>query len=74
MKAEAAATGGRDEKSLGPMSAVVDGDQVESKTALADFAAPGLISAARANCVSPWMGYAWLAKLVVVHSEIELAS
>src|SRR4051812_20685781 len=48
VKAEAqSAGGGRDEQTVGPMSAVVDGDTVEAKAAVADFSAPGLVSAAR---------------------------
>jgi hypothetical protein len=42
-----ASGGGRDEKSLGPMKATVDGKTSTASTALTDVNAPGVISAAR---------------------------
>src|SRR4051794_22638928 len=71
VKADASATGGaRDEKTLGPMSALVDGANVESKAAVADFAAPGLVSAARA--VTKSRSYADGSQLVsVAESELQ---
>jgi hypothetical protein len=48
VKAEAnAGGGGRDEQTVGPMAAVVDGAESAARTALSDFNAPGLVSAAR---------------------------
>jgi hypothetical protein len=53
VKAEAAASGGgRDDQTLGPMSASVDGGTVVAKAAFADFAAPGAVSAARVATTS----------------------
>src|SRR5438094_795933 len=42
-----ASGGGREEKSLGPMKATVDGETSTASTALTDVNAPGVISAAR---------------------------
>src|SRR4051812_49096448 len=42
-----AAGGGRDDKSLGPMHAVVDGKSSTATVALTNFNAPGVVSAAR---------------------------
>jgi hypothetical protein len=48
VKAEAAASGGnRDEQSLGPMTSIVDENQALSRTAMTDFAAGSVVSAAR---------------------------
>lgn len=48
VKAEAAASGGnRDEQSLGPMTSIVDENQSIARTALTDFAAGSVVSAAR---------------------------
>jgi hypothetical protein len=48
VRAEAQASGGnRQEQTVGPMSAVVDGASSEAATTLSDFAAPGIVSAAR---------------------------
>jgi hypothetical protein len=48
VKAQAAASGGaRDEQTVGPMYALVDNNDSKATTALTDFAAPGIVSAAR---------------------------
>lgn len=48
VRAEAnAAAGARDEQNVGPMSAVVDGGDSTARTALSDFKATGIVSAAR---------------------------
>ncbi|MCU1373065.1 MAG: hypothetical protein JWO68_351, partial [Actinomycetia bacterium] len=48
VRADASASGGeRDEQTLGPMSAVVDGTGSTARTALTDFAQPSVVSAAR---------------------------
>lgn len=48
VRAEAAASGGdRDDQRLGPMSAVVDGEESTAHAAFSDFEAPAVVSAAR---------------------------
>lgn len=47
VKAEASASGGRDEKVVGPMYAVVDGPRSEARTTINDFSAGSAISASR---------------------------
>jgi hypothetical protein len=48
VKAQAQASGGnRDEQTLGPMYAIVDGEDSLARTTLSDFTSPGTVSAAR---------------------------
>ena len=48
VKAEAnAGGGGRDEQTVGPMRAVVDGNQAQALSAISDFSTPAFVSAAR---------------------------
>ncbi|MCU1484461.1 MAG: hypothetical protein JWN67_1207 [Actinomycetia bacterium] len=47
VRAEARSSGDRDEQTVGPMSAVVDGGESTARTAFTDFDAPNVVSAAR---------------------------
>jgi hypothetical protein len=48
IKAQAQASGGgRDEQTLGPMYALVDGAKSQARTAITDFSSPGAVSAAK---------------------------